>query len=168
MRIGEAAKAADCQTETIRYYERAGLLPKAGRTDGNYRRYTANDIERLVFIRHARSLDMTLDEIRALLDVRDAPEKNCSAVNAVIDEHIGHITERIQVLKALRQQLQDLRGQCQEAQAAKDCGILHQLGHSELAKGAGQTPRRTTRKRSERPGRDAALACGPSEKRISR
>ncbi len=164
MRIGEAALAAGCQTETIRYYERAGLLPKAGRTDGNYRQYSASDIERLVFIRHARSLDMTLDEIRALLDVRDAPENNCSTVNAVIDEHIDHITERIQVLEVLRRQLQDLRGRCQQAQAAKDCGILHQLGHSEPASAPKPTQRARTRVRNERTARHVALASRASRK----
>jgi len=133
MRIGEVAQAASCQTETIRYYEQAGLLPKTARTGSNYRRYSTEHVERLVFIRHARSLDMTLEEIRALLAIRDAPERNCSEVNTLVDQHIVHIAARIRALNALKKQLQDLRGHCQRAQAAKDCRILQQLAHSQTA-----------------------------------
>ena len=67
MKIGELAKITDCQVETIRYYEREGLLPQAPRSESNYRIYGAEHTERLGFIRHCRSLDMTLEEIRVLL-----------------------------------------------------------------------------------------------------
>ena len=67
--IGALAKRTQCQAETIRYYEREGLLPPPARSQGNYRQYDTTHVERLSFIRHCRSLDMTLDEIRALLDM---------------------------------------------------------------------------------------------------
>lgn len=70
MRIGELAKATDTQVETIRYYEREALLPQPGRTEGNYRVYGPEHVERLSFIRYCRSLDMALDEIRALLRMK--------------------------------------------------------------------------------------------------
>ena len=73
MRIGELATAAQTQSETIRYYEREGLLPEAARTEANYRTYDKSHIQRLAFIRHCRSLDMTLGEIRTLLHFKDAP-----------------------------------------------------------------------------------------------
>ena len=73
MKIGELAKATGTQTETIRYYEREQLLPTAKRTESNYRVYDGSHVERLAFIRHCRSLDMTLDEIRVLLHFKDAP-----------------------------------------------------------------------------------------------
>ncbi len=66
MRIGELAKATDTQVETIRYYEREALLPKPERTDGNYRVYASEHVERLSFIRYCRGLDVTLDETRVL------------------------------------------------------------------------------------------------------
>ena len=78
--IGVLAKRTQCQAETIRYYEREGLLPAPTRSQGNYRQYDTTHVERLSFIRHCRSLDMTLDEIRALLDFRDAPTRNCAEV----------------------------------------------------------------------------------------
>lgn len=125
MKIGELAAKTGAQTETIRYYEREGLLPEAGRTDSNYRVYGERHVARLAFIRHCRSLDMTLDEIRTLLRFKDAPEENCEEVNALLDEHIGHVAERIQQLKRLQTELKDLRAQC-DADGAS-CGILGAL-----------------------------------------
>ena len=66
MRIGELARRTDCPVETIRYYERAGVLPPPARTDANYRAYGSGHVDRLRFIRHCRSLDMTLDEVAVL------------------------------------------------------------------------------------------------------
>jgi len=128
LKIGELAKRTGTLVETIRYYEREGLLLKPERSQGNYRLYTDNHVERLQFIRHSRSLDMTLDEIRSLLRFRDAPDENCSEVNALLDEHIEHVANRIKELKSLEQKLRELRSQCQQAQATKNCGILQSLG----------------------------------------
>ena len=127
LKIGELAKRTDCHVETIRFYEREGLLPEPARTESNYRLYDERHTERLSFIRHCRSLDMTLDEIRALLKFRDMPEQNCGDVNALLDAHIGHVGARITELQALEKQLQDLRRLCVEAHAVKDCGILNEL-----------------------------------------
>lgn len=127
MRIGELAKRTGCQVETVRYYEQKGLIPNPARGWGNYRHYDDRHVERLSFIRHCRSLDMTLDEIRALLLFRDAPEKNCADVNVLLDEHIGHVASRIEDLKQLEKELKNLRQLCHDTQAARDCGILKGL-----------------------------------------
>jgi Cd(II)/Pb(II)-responsive transcriptional regulator len=127
LKIGELAKRTGSLVETIRYYEREGLLPEPARSEGNYRVYSAADLERLQFIRHCRSLDMTLEEIRDLLRFRDAPDENCGEVNALLDEHIEHVTKRIKELKLLQKNLRGLRNRCQEEQATKDCGILQSL-----------------------------------------
>jgi Cd(II)/Pb(II)-responsive transcriptional regulator len=127
MKIGGLAKQAGCQVETVRYYEREGLLNAPVRSEGNYRLYGIEHVERLRFIRHCRALDMTMEEIRALLKFRDAPEDNCGQVNALLDEHVGHVTRRIAELKSLEKQLKKLRRLCHRAQAAKDCGILQKL-----------------------------------------
>ena len=126
-KIGELARLTGSQVETIRYYEREGLLPAPARSDGNYRLYGDEHVERLQFIRHCRSLDMTLDEIRSLLTFRDAPEQNCSEVNTLLDRHIDQVAQRIAELTALQAQLHDLRLLCDHAQSAKDCGILQSL-----------------------------------------
>ncbi len=127
VKIGELAKRTGCPIETIRYYEHEGLLPAPARSDGNYRLYTGQHVERLSFIRRCRSLDMTLDEIRVLLRFHDAPDADCEAVNALLDTHIGQVTARIDELQRLQQQLRALRGLCGASRQARDCGILNSL-----------------------------------------
>ncbi|MFA6972800.1 MAG: Cd(II)/Pb(II)-responsive transcriptional regulator [Gallionella sp.] len=131
LKIGELAKRSGCLVETIRFYEKEGLLPHAARSQGNFRLYGEEHSERLQFIRHCRSLDMTLDEIRDLLKFRDVPQDNCSEVNLLLDKHIGHVADRITELKALEKQLKNLRGLCQTSEAGKDCGILQNLATTE-------------------------------------
>ena len=127
MKIGELATLTGCPVETIRYYEREGLLPAPSRSAGNYRQYAAAHVERLSFIRHCRSLDMTQEEIRALLALRDRPEADCGTANRLIEEHLHHVEVRIAELQSLRSQLQDLRAQCRGEGASEACGILREL-----------------------------------------
>lgn len=127
MRIGDLAESTGTAVETIRFYEREGLIPAAQRADNNYRMYTSAHAERLAFIRHCRNLDMTLDEIRTLLRLRDAPSQDCGEVNALLDEHIGHVTHRIRELRALQKDLKVLRARCGTPHAIDQCGILNEL-----------------------------------------
>lgn len=127
MKIGELASAAETPVETVRYYEREGLLPPPARTESNYRSYEQRHLERLQFIRYCRGLDMSLEEIRVLLRFRDAPQENCGDVNQVLDEHIVHVSRRIRELKALEKELKGLRARCAREQPAADCGILEGL-----------------------------------------
>lgn len=127
LKIGDLAKLADCQVETIRYYEQAGLLPETARSASNYRLYGNRHVERLRFIRRCRSLDMPLDGIRLLLHSLDAPDQDCGEVDTLLDEHIRNVVERITQLKALESQLRDLRGRCRDPRTAKDCRILQGL-----------------------------------------
>ncbi len=126
MKIGELAEATNTPVESVRFYEREALLPKPERTAGNYRIYGSEHVERLAFIRHCRSLDMTLDEIRTLLRFKDAPAENCANVNMLLDEHIGHVAARIAELRSLQKQLKELRAQC-SAISGDECGILQEL-----------------------------------------
>jgi len=126
-RIGDLATLLSVGVETIRYYEREGLLPKPARSEGNYRLYTVGQREQLEFILHCRALDMTHEEIRHLLRLRDEPEQGCDEVNAVLDAHIGHVAERLTALRSLQAELKALRARCEAPMAAKDCGILHGL-----------------------------------------
>jgi Cd(II)/Pb(II)-responsive transcriptional regulator len=142
MRIGELAQATGTQVETIRYYEKEGLLPEPGRSDGNYRVYGPEHVDLLQFIRHCRSLDMSLEEVRVLLRLRDAPAEDCGDVGALLDEHIGHVVQRIQALRSLERQLRDLRARCAPETDAAQCGIL-----SGLAVAARAAPVAETRER---------------------
>ncbi|MES2509978.1 MAG: Cd(II)/Pb(II)-responsive transcriptional regulator [Pseudomonadota bacterium] len=127
MKIGDLAKSAHTQTETIRYYEREGLLPQANRSAANYRVYDETHVKRLAFIRHCRSLDMTLGEIQALLHFKDSPKEDCGEVNALLDEHIDHVEIRIRELRTLQKELKGLRLQCVSKTTADGCGILSGL-----------------------------------------
>lgn len=114
MKIGELSAAAATQVETIRYYEREGLLPAPARTQGNFRSYENAHLERLKFIRHCRGLDMSLDEVRVLLKAKDDPLSDCGDVNVLLDHHIGHVTTRIKELQFLGRQLKELRQRCSD------------------------------------------------------
>ena len=133
MRIGELARLVQCDVETVRYYEREGLLPPPSRTISNYRAYAKEDLERLQFIRRCRSLDMNLAEIRTLLHFRDSPREDCGGVNRLLDQHLQHVATRLAELSQLQKQLRLLRRQCVRARAAKDCGILSDLAAARSA-----------------------------------
>ncbi|HEY2607491.1 MAG TPA: MerR family DNA-binding protein, partial [Paraburkholderia sp.] len=99
----------------------------------NYRSYSATHVERLRFIRNCRALDMTHDEIRALLHLTDAPADGCGGIDALIDEHIAHVDTRIEELQQLKVQLTTLREQCPGEQAVEDCGIVHGLTEMDVS-----------------------------------
>ena len=127
MRIGQMADRTRTPVDTIRYYERQGLLPKPERTASNYRAYPPGHMERLNFIRRCRGLDMSLEEIRALLVFCDQPQLHCRSVNDVLDEHIRHVEDRIQQLRRLAKELRQLHGVCRAPGTAADCQILNAL-----------------------------------------
>ncbi|RQO63058.1 Cd(II)/Pb(II)-responsive transcriptional regulator [Paucibacter sp. KBW04] len=136
MKIGELAQASGTAIETIRFYEREGLMPAPERTESNYRIYGEAHVQRLVFIRRCRGLDMALDEVRALLAFIDAPSEDCSEVNRLLDEHIEHVRARMAELQILERELRELRARCQPDDLAPSCGILTALaqpvGEAEL------------------------------------
>lgn len=144
MKIGELAHVSGTPVETIRFYEREALLPAPDRTESNYRIYTQSHAERLSFIRQCRNLDMALDEVRALLRLRDAPSPDCGGINTLLDDHIGHVAQRIRELRALEKDLKALRARCSSPQAIDACGILNQLD-SAAAQGASAATHRHIR-----------------------
>ncbi|WP_059441466.1 Cd(II)/Pb(II)-responsive transcriptional regulator [Comamonas sp. E6] len=127
MKIGELASATGVQIPTIRFYEQEGLLPPAARTAGNYRRYDESHVQRLAFVRNCRSLDIGLDDIRSLLQLKDRQREPCGEVNELLDKHILQLVKRIEELKALEGQLIALRAQCCSGQVIELCGILDGL-----------------------------------------
>ena len=126
-RIGELASRLSVAIETIRYYEKEGLLPQPARSEGNYRLYSDSERQRLEFILHCWALDMTHQEIRQVLGLRDRPDQGCAEVNAVLDAHVEHVAERLRALRSLQSELKAIRARCDAPSTAKDCGILHEL-----------------------------------------
>lgn len=127
MRIGELGKATGVDVETIRYYEKAGLLPSPARQANGYRSYGERHLERLAFVRHCRALDMPLADIKRLLDFLGQPMAECGDVDRLIDQQLHRVRTRIKSLRALERQLSALRGCCATPHTAADCGILHEL-----------------------------------------
>jgi len=132
MKIGELASFAGCTAETIRFYEKIGLLPKANRTESNYRIYTKKHQERLIFIRNCRALEMSHDEIRTLITIIDNATNQLEhqSAHTLLASHLQHIDERIDELKALRTQLVSLQNQCHPSD--ESCAILQELAGMEV------------------------------------
>ena len=127
MRIGELAKRSAIKADTVRYYEKVGILEPPPRHRNGYRDYGAEHIERLAFVRHCRALGMTLEDIRRLLGLVGHPEKDCGAVDRMIDEHLTRVRTRLSDLRKLERQLEALRGQCTTQRSVDRCGILQEL-----------------------------------------
>ncbi len=127
MRIGELAKATGIDVETLRYYERIGLLHPPSRQVNGYRTYDQDAVERANFIRHCRALDMGLNDINRLLGLASKPEADCSGVNRLLDEHFARVRTKLESLRILEKQLARLRNQCDIAHKVSDCGILREF-----------------------------------------
>jgi Cd(II)/Pb(II)-responsive transcriptional regulator len=127
MRISELASKTGVEVETIRYYEKEGLLPAASRQDNGYRIYTMAHLEQLSFIRHCRALDISLADVKRLLQFSTEPAEDCADINQLIDTQIAKVRARLQSMQALEKQLCNLRAQCVAGHQGKECGILHEL-----------------------------------------
>jgi len=127
MRIGELSQATGVEIETIRYYEKTGLLPCPPRGDNGYRAYGPGHLERLAFIRHCRALDIALADIKRLLDFVAHPNADCGDIDRLIDSQLTQVRARRKSMRALEKQLVALRGRCSAGRVAGECGILHEL-----------------------------------------
>jgi DNA-binding transcriptional MerR regulator len=103
--VGQLASRAGVRVDTVRYYERTGLLPRPRRTRGDHRRYGPADVDRLLFIRGARRLGLRLGEIRELAQIRDTGTCPCGPAEVLLREHVGEIDREIARLTALRAEL---------------------------------------------------------------
>lgn len=124
MKIGELSKTTGLPVETIRYYEKIGLMPEPGRNASGYRQYRHDHLDRLLFIKRCRNLDMTQDEIRELIRLADNPEADCSEVDALLARHLSHVRERLTELTGLEQTLERLQRACSQGRTVSECGIL--------------------------------------------
>ena len=125
--IGEVARLAGVGVETVRFYEREGLIVQPGREEGRVRRYPSGTVVRLQFIRRAKDLGFSLEEIRELLQLGENPETACSDVRARAEEKIRAIDEKLVGLTRVRAALVKLTAACGEARSGT-CPILDALG----------------------------------------
>ncbi len=126
MRIGEAAAASGCHFETIRYYERVGVLPRTDRRDNGYRDYTPEDVDKLRFVTRGRELGFSLDDIRSLLRLAGNSRMSCAEADRVARRHLVDVRLRIAELRRIAQELERTVKSCAGGSNAT-CTILGAL-----------------------------------------
>lgn len=127
MKIGQLALKTGLTVDTIRFYEKTGLIRSQGRTDGGYREFSSETANLLRFISKCRSLDISIPEIKKLLQVRSRSAKSCREANAVIDDQLAKLRRRIKELKQLESQLAELRSVCNQELSPGECEIIKAL-----------------------------------------
>lgn len=132
MKISQLAKVTNVASKTIRYYEEIGLLPAAYRNDNGYREYRASDMERLIFIRRCRELQIPLEQIKRLIAVQLDPKSSCQEVDALIEQQLGKVRKTIAELILLEQTLHTLATSCPNDKVG-DCQILKNLQQEKIS-----------------------------------
>lgn len=124
--IGELARRSGYAVQTLRYYEQIGLMPKPARTEGGQRRYDADLVRRLLFIRHARDLGFSVEDVRSLLDLAGKPDHPCGSVDQIAATHLAAIDAKISALKTLRKEINQMLKCCAKTRIA-DCNVIGTL-----------------------------------------
>ncbi len=124
--ISKLAELTGSNIETIRYYERIGVMPKPGRTSGGHRFYTPDQIKRLRFIRRTRELGFTLDEVRNLLRLVDENSYTCDDIRDIVSAHLTKMRGKIKDLRRLEKSLREMVATCDRG-AVPECPILEVL-----------------------------------------
>ena len=125
--IGALGKATGTKVETIRFYEKIGILPEPARTAGNYRSYSKEHLRRFGFVRRARDLGFPLETVRAMLTLADQPDRPCGEVDALVIEQLHEAERKIADLQRLRDELDRLAHQCRGGQRMADCRVIEAL-----------------------------------------
>ena len=124
---GQLAKAADVNVETVRFYEREGLLPEPERTASGHRRYGAWAIERLLLIKRAQALGFSLSDIAGLIEAMDDPSADCRDVCATVEAKVDHLDRLLTQLRARRRKLAKLRDACPQTRPLQECPDVEEL-----------------------------------------
>lgn len=127
MKISELSRATGVEVDTIRYYEKEGLLSAPARAENGYRQYAQAHLEQLSFVRHCRALDIPLADIRRLLDHAGGAQDPAGDIDALIAAQLVRVRARLASMLALEQQLSILLAHCDADHARHECGILHEL-----------------------------------------
>ena len=131
MKIGAAAAASGCHIETIRYYERIGLLPHPARSVSGYREYLPEEVDRLRFITRGRELGFSLEEIRSLLALSDDPTLSCRDVDQLARHHLADVRQRLRELRRIAQELERTIASCAGGKRGQ-CAILGALSRRSI------------------------------------
>jgi Hg(II)-responsive transcriptional regulator len=127
MRTGEIAEKAGVNIQTLRYYERRGLLARPRRLESGYRAYTPETVDSVRFIKRAQDLGFTLSEIVTLLDLSKGGPSDCDHAHELATVKIGELNRRIASLRAMRTSLERLAASCQLPRKERDCPLIRSL-----------------------------------------
>lgn len=134
MKVSEVAAQANVNTQTLRYYERRGLLPEPDRSPSGYRAYTADAVRLVRFVKRAQALGFTLNDIEELLHLADGGPASCDAAKAMACTRIADLEQRIEELVGMRDALARLVDTCDRPRTERDCPILHDIERAVGAK----------------------------------
>ena len=129
--IGDLSQRTGVKIPTIRYYEQMGLLEAPERTDGNQRRYSRSEVERLAFVKHARDLGISLGSIRELIELSAHPDRPCTGADRIARNHLAGVRERIAKLQRLEAELERVAGGCASGNIS-DCYVIRALSDHAL------------------------------------
>jgi len=146
--IGALSERTGCKVETIRFYERARLLPAPARSPGGYRLYSNDHLKRLTFIRRARALGFSIDEVRKLLTLADERKRPCAEVRVVAGTHLEDVRARIADLRAMERVLRDTVARCTDGRKAA-CPLIEALYREEAPNQAFRPPDSPDRRRKK-------------------
>jgi len=124
--IGQMSRETDVNIETIRYYERIGIMPEPDRTAGGNRQYNHDQLKRLFFIRRARGLGFSLEEIRGLFEMVDRKDFSCAEVHDLTVDHLASVQGKIANLKKLEKALSAMVSECSRGDVP-ECPIIDTL-----------------------------------------
>jgi MerR family mercuric resistance operon transcriptional regulator len=173
--IGALATRTGSNVETIRYYERAGLLPAPARSAGGYRLYGSGHLKRLTFIRRARALGFSIDQVRRLLDLADHRRRPCAEVRDLAAAHLADVRAKISDLQAMERALAETVTRCADSRSV-DCAVIDALyrggplsvqgraaGTDQRLAGSPRSPRRSVNRLPRRAGSRPRAASGVRE-----
>ena len=146
--IGTLSKGTGCKVETIRYYERSGLLPAPARSPGGYRLYGAEHLKRLAFVRRARALGFSIDEVRQLLELADHHRRPCAGARRVAASHLDDVRARLADLRAMERVLKETVARCGQG-TGPHCPLIEALYREEPepgSRGSGDKTREQARR----------------------
>jgi DNA-binding transcriptional MerR regulator len=159
MRIGQLASELGVSSQAVRFYERAGLLKEPSRTESGYRLYGADDLKRLRFIRQAKELGFTLNEIGSMLRMHDAGEAPCSEVITLAERHLAEVESEIERLKRFRRQLSSALTEWRKVKSRRVaggaiCELIERTFQNDVVRHASRVRRKSLRSASPAADRD--------------
>ncbi len=125
--IGQVARRSGVGVETVRFYEREGLIAKPPRTGAGYRQFPPDTVDRIRFTQRAKELGFSLREIKDLLALRMASDSECEDIRQRAETKIADVNEKIRHLKRIKRVLSSLARECDEAESIHECPILRAL-----------------------------------------